>query len=243
MAYPNNFLKNVAFQLKFSSVENLKDTLHESIINFCKDSLDVELELMKITGTNIINFSGTAKSTGVLFNAYSFKNENYRIIIDHSQLRVMNFKYTNHKDFHDLINNVMQLLKQVYKIIVNHCSLRYVNIINFQNGSTFDFEEFINDSLVSPTLNFSHFALARSIGSMVINNENGVTTNFNYGFFNPQFPNKISKREFILDYDSVTVINTEDNILQVLERISDTTNILFEHSIKPGLKAILNQQQ
>jgi uncharacterized protein (TIGR04255 family) len=64
---------------------------------------------------------------------------------------------------------------------------------------------------------------------------------FNFGVFNSEFPNTISKKEFILDYDCVS--EDERSVETVLPVFTDFNNIvwdLFEKSIGDDLRGILS---
>ncbi len=78
---------------------------------------------------------------------------------------------------------------------------------------------------------------------MILNdNENNINTKFQYGFANSEFPNQISKREFILDYDCSVIINGRiENVKAILLNLRNKVNSLFENSILEGLRNEMNK--
>ena len=126
----------------------------------------------------------------------------------------------------------------MYSPIFTRVALRYLNNINFPTGDTYDFGQFIKPSLLAATNDFKSFGFTRSIGVMnMVDDEQDILSNFTYGFVNSLFPNKIAKREFILDYDCFTNLkNTIDAIKPLVLKLRNKANELFNKSILPELK-------
>lgn len=118
-----------------------------------------------------------------------------------------------------------------------------INNISFKEGSTFDFNEYIDDSLTGFSSKFKNDSLKRSMGSVEIrDDETNINTKFNFGYFNRNYPNTIFQREFVLDYDSFTLYDrTKDKIEDILQKLRRNVNNLFERSIKEGLRVEMNK--
>lgn len=70
-----------------------------------------------------------------------------------------------------------------------------------------------------------------------------MTMNFRYGMFNPEYPNYLKKNDFALDYDffSDNVIDSVDEIFQVIDRGHYEIQVLFEHSITDSLREVMQR--
>ena len=69
-----------------------------------------------------------------------------------------------------------------------------------------------------------------------------MTMNFRYGMFNPEYPNFLKKNDLVLDFDffSNEVIESSDEILQVLDKGHNEIQYLFEESITNSLREVMN---
>ena len=241
MDYKNNFLTNVIFQFNFNVIETLKRELNSEIAEICK----------KISGVQkgeqeAYNFTFQQTSTSQQFSPqkikiYTFPGIEKRIHIQNDLLNISFFKYSNHDNFHEAINSLFIVLNRIYNPFVTQVTLRYVNNIVFPEvGSTFDFDSLINPALLSPTMEFKNEELTRSIGVISIRDKEDINVNFTYGFVNSQFPNKIAKREFLLDYNCSTIVNANlMEVNQILLKLRNKANILFEKSISEGLRMLM----
>ena len=60
--------------------------------------------------------------------------------------------------------------------------------------------------------------------------------NFNYGLYNSEFPNKISRKDFVLDYDCYTANIEKKDSYEYLNKFHEKINEEFEKSIEEGLR-------
>jgi uncharacterized protein (TIGR04255 family) len=211
--YPKNFLNPIAFQINFQDVEGLKNSLDEVMQQLCEQK----------TGSPV---------SSPKMNSFTFH-------LQYNSLSIQCYKYTDHTTFHPIIKEVYNKLIERYTINPIRISLRYTNKISFPTGGAFEFEDLINDSLLKPTLEFKEDHLRRSFGYMELQNpDDSIGLNFYYGFFNPEYPNLIAKREFLLDYDCYYNINKEEslNIDDKLMALRNKVNTYFEKSIKPNFR-------
>ena len=79
-------------------------------------------------------------------------------------------------------------------------------------------------------------SLARTIG-IISYNFNDFVMKFQYGMYNSEFPNTISKREFVLDYDCSTK-ESRDMIetLDLFDKMHELVEEKFYNSIDIELK-------
>lgn len=242
MAYPRNFLSKVVFQINFLPIEAIKRGLDQRVIQTCVEITGAPLVLQKNTNINV-NSSDSSVSTQQT-PKWTFVGEEIEMFFLHDSFNIISKKYTTYTDFHPHIERTFNLFRDIYNPSFARTALRYINNISFPNGDAFDFNGLINEPLLRPTKEFSDQFLMRSMGSMILqDSERSITTNFNYGFFNSQFPNIIALREFILDYDCYYIHRDGDNIKTILMNLRNRINTLFEKSISEGLRNILNEQR
>lgn len=116
--------------------------------------------------------------------------------------------------------------------------LRFVNQVSFAEGGALDWEGLINESLVD-----SVFAAVPEPGALVrsmhqvTSRQNDITSVFSYGILNPDFPNIVARRHFLMDIDSskLGAIPYEE-----LEGLAGALNarceLIFESSIEDELR-------
>jgi uncharacterized protein (TIGR04255 family) len=242
MAYPTNKLDKVIFQANFISIDSIKRGIGADII--------IKFETIssgKIVERKNSNISFLGDGTSIQHDVASrwiFKGTILSVVIQNDSIQVATSKYENYESFHPIVREVFDYFKGVYKPTFTRIALRYINKIGFTEGSTFDFNGIINPALLAPSYYFKDKSLSRSMGSIFLKNRDfNIDTTFNYGFFNSAFPNMISKREFILDYDtSFAIMDQNPDVMTVLMNLRNTVNELFEASIEEGLRKILRNQ-
>ena len=242
MAYKNNKLSKVVFQINYSSISEIKDSLLPEIIKTFETTIGVEHTKTINKSVNIIIKENSTNPEYGIFTQWNFVKDPLILVINDEWIHLTTTKYVNYNAFHKLIDELLTPFICSYTPNFNRIALRYINNINFSRGNTFDFANYINDSLIAPTILFKDSDLSRSMGVMVMNHNNGINTKFQYGFFNSEFPNKINKREFILDYDCSIKLNGQvDNIKKTLLDLRNNVNSLFENSILEGFRKELNK--
>jgi len=240
MHYTRNFLNNVVFQASFN-IDSLKQALDKTIMELCSKLTGAEMverRLMNVT----VSMVESQVSTAEKIPSYVFIGDRFRIHIQNDTLKIIDTKYSHHNDFHPIAIEVLTAFNIQYKKPkITRISLRYLNIIKFPEGDTYDFDGLINPTLLAATLDYKDLGLSRSVGTLNIKGEDDLNVKFIYGYTNPEYPNKIVKREFILDYDCYKIVN--DSILDIqpfLMEMKDKINTLFDKSILQGLKDIMN---
>lgn len=176
---------------------------------------------------------------------YRFTDESKNIILglDPTALFIEVKLYTNFDDLISKIDLVLGNLKRCYgDIIIKRIGLRYINKIILDKGDPLDWADLINDNLIS-MLSFpaDKSELSRSIGLIELNKDD-CYVRFQFGLPNREFPNPISRREFILDYDcynddEIEISEVRDNVLLFHDNIVS----LYEGSISDGLREIMGE--
>lgn len=242
MAYPTNKLDKVIFQANFTSIDSIKRGIGTEIITKLETITSGKVSERKNSNISIIG-DGTSIQHDVA-SRWVFRGTTLNVVVQNDSIQVLTTKYEKYDSFHPIVKEVFDCFKEAYKPTFTRIALRYINKIGFGEGNTFDFDNIINPSLLAPSYYFKDKALSRSMGSVFLKNKDfNIDTTFNYGFFNSAFPNMISKREYILDYDtSFATTDQNPDIMTVLLNLRNTVNDLFEASIEDGLRKILNTQ-
>jgi uncharacterized protein (TIGR04255 family) len=119
--------------------------------------------------------------------------------------------------------------------------LRYVNEITLNEGSPLDWDGLINPDLVTSVKAGmpKGLRMAKSIHHLIAIKDD-VSVILNYGINNPDFPNPVARRQFILDLDCYASGVVEYG--EAEQRIKDVNALaeqVFESSIADGLRKIM----
>lgn len=240
MMYKKNFLEKVVFRIDFDKVElgKLKNFL-------AKISSDFPILEEKKGAEGVINFNFKTKEVKQESNAlvtWNVLNKEKTIKI---QIRpvFLTIEYFQYKDKKDLLSNVQivsDFLKEFGIKTINRLGLRYINTIKDVGGELLDWKPYIEEDLLR-SIAFAkknEQVLARSMGSMVLKKDFG-NVSFNYGIWNSSYPNVISEKVFILDFDSFSKfpLDTEGiNLGEIVEEYSNEISSLFELAITDKLR-------
>lgn len=244
MQYKSNYLKNVIFRIDFSQQLPPNKKLIDNFYNLVKVEFPKKEALKgKILHTQIVSKKNGNKVTQQEQNVtnYKFSDENQTKVLTLEPLSNMNLVfniYKNSQELNDIIGLIINAVIQVYgDIEIKRTGLRYINDISIPEGNPFDWAPFINHSLIA-SLDFppENRNLSRSMGVIeLIRDDHGVL--FQYGMYNPEYPNKIARKIFVLDYDCY--INDNLNASEIKEKtkmLQSDEECLFESSINDGLR-------
>ncbi|NPV61892.1 MAG: TIGR04255 family protein [Methanotrichaceae archaeon] len=244
MQYINNYLKNVIFRIDFAqplvsskkSVDNLYNLIK---IAFQKRESIKRTTLQAEIVTN--KKSNRVTQSQQTVTDYRFSDESQSKILMLEPLSNINLTfniYKNSTELKNVINLVVNSVIEVYgDVEIKRTGLRYINDIVLPEGNAFDWAPFINSSLIS-SLEFvpEKTNLSRAMGIIELNRENHKIL-FQYGMYNPEYPNSIGQKVFVLDYDCYTteILNTS-NINDMVNILQKDEEELFERSIEDGLR-------
>jgi len=244
MQYENNPLTDVIFRIDLDKPVAGSKKLTDDFYNLIKS---VFPKRAIVQGT-VLHGQIVAQKDGTKFTQSQQKVTNYRFWDENQKKTLMLepstdinlvFKvYKNSKELKDVINLIVDSIIKVYgDITIKRTGLRYINEIVIQEGNPFDWRPFINRSLIS-SLDFrsEEDKLSRSMGIMELLRDTHKVL-FQFGMYNPEYPNSISRKAFILDFDCYTEapLNTSD-IKGTIEMLQKDEESLFERSIEDGLR-------
>lgn len=198
-------------------------------------SIDEKWDFKKIQQTNMIWVSKNSDNT---------KN----IEIGNTHLFIEYKTYKNK----DILLEDIELINSFLKIfsidVIKRIWLRYVNIINDEKIKEFiDWNNYINENLlwvVNFTWDDENKLWLRYISNIHLK-EDKYLINIISWIYNNDYPNQISKQEFILDYDCFSsfplIINdSEYSITEIATEMNEIISKLFIKSIKQNLIDIMN---
>lgn len=234
--YKNNYLSNVVVSLDFSPVTRFFETVPNDIIEkLSQDYIFHQGQMLSEVKVNIM--TGAKIQTAI--PVWEFQSKDNILLIQLTQ-NFLKFNFTKYKNFEDLLNNVQKVTKLLQNDIklITRLGLRYINQIDLDENNPTDWTDYINDALTSSIdkwCSASKNKIARAMSQIMIN-EDDYTLNFNYGIYNPIFPNTVLQKQYILDFDCFgkNVEFTELDTLLYKFNLAITNS--FEKSIKDNLR-------
>lgn len=137
------------------------------------------------------------------------------------------------------IGFVLQSFRENFEPVqFTRIGLRYVNEITRPEGDALDWAGLINTDLVTSVKAGLHNGLRMTRSAhQLIALKDDITVILNYGINNPDFPNVVARRQFVLDLDCYisSVVESRD----VEQRIKDVNGLaekIFENSIGDDLR-------
>lgn len=240
--YKKTFLAEVIVRIDFaSSIDSFnlklpekfkKEAIKEFQIKEPKDTIEAEIKLNK-KGSKI---KEEKKSYLWLFHD---KNREKTLGITPKYLYIKLTKYNTYEKFKSLFLNYTNILaNEVEDIVINRFGLRYINNIEIKDKtSPMDWKKYLNNKLL---LIFDvpkqKDLIARAFHLLILKFDD-VLLNFQYGMHNPDYPAKIKKKIFVLDYDAhfTGLIEAKD-----IEKYMDSSHQkiidFFENCIKEELR-------
>lgn len=119
--------------------------------------------------------------------------------------------------------------------------LRYVNEITFPEGGPLEWDGLINPKLVTSVKAglLKDSRMARSFHQLIALRDD-ISVLLSYGIFNPEFPNPVARRQFVIDLDCYVSGVVES--IEAERRIKDVNTAaeeVFENSIEDGLRKVM----
>lgn len=177
------------------------------------------------------------------------KERSKSVVVTPEWIALEYFKYDSFDEFDSDIEFVFQTFFDIYGVIkiAKRVGMRYINQIKLQSGDPLDWNNLINPALVAVTRDFIKKERKDDVKKsmhMVIIKEKDCEVKFQFGLFNSEYPNTISRKEFALDYDCA--IREEIEVHEVFERAKQFNYIIgnwFEYSIEEGLRSIMKGEK
>lgn len=146
--------------------------------------------------------------------------------------------YSTYDSFKEDLFLLMDAMSMYTKFSINRFGLRYINQLNLQGSDVFDWETFLNKNLLSSfDIVEEKSRIARAFSNFALQYDDGMILNFQYGMHNPDFPSRIKKKVFILDYDAYIQGKFEsEEIKNSIDTFHNRIEELFESNITQELR-------
>ena len=237
--YKKNYLTGVIFRINFSNILQLSGKNKEAAEKFQKEIFD-KFPNVHFQFNNNINVQvdiQEGKSESKLEDGdltWIFTDEqNIKQVELNSKSLILAYRkgaYEGFEEFLDDVSLILAALRWYMPFNLTFLGLRYINQIHEDVIDDSNIHEYVNESLLNNVI----FELEDNEGfSQLFSRldllKDDYQLTFQYGFFNPNFPNVNDKNEFILDYDCVN-----NNINSLDEINSNLTNMhkLIEEKFK-----------
>lgn len=242
LKYKKNFLEEVIFRIDFSPI---------LIISSKQPSLfqdKIRVDFPGFKKNTIIELTTTFKDAlrqdeQRTMPEWNFRNKEGDSVIKLNQnvlVMVVN-RYSNFENYKSSIINVFNSFEQTYKNInINRFGLRYKNIIKLKDGNPVEWNKLINETLIKQLDSkfIGKDEISRAMSQIGLNKDD-CNVIINYGIWNKEYPAKVSRKEYILDYDCYTTNCEELNVEETLITFNTEIKKLFEYSIKDKLREIM----
>lgn len=239
--YRNNFLTNVICRLDFRPIPEIDKLFLD------KYRTAIKGEFPKIEEKKVVGFAAKFEKGKSVEHAqmpekpifhYKDVNEKNTIILSDDHLAIESRNYINFKEFKKIIELALDTFLGFFNSPdFTRLGLRSINQIVLNKGNPFVWNRYIDPSFVSVIDRFFNRSpnIARMMSQVILTYDD-YKINFNYGMHNSEFPAKISRKEFILDFDFYTEYVEQDQIIPLLKNFNKESAIMFERCIRDGLR-------
>ena len=251
--YKKNYLTGVIFRINFSNILQLSGKNKEAAEKFQKEIFD-KFPNVHFQFNNNINVQvdiQEGKSESKLEDGdltWIFTDEqNIKQVELNSKSLILAYRkgaYEGFEEFLDDISLILAALRWYMPFNLTFLGLRYINQIHEDVIDDSNIHEYVNESLLNNVI----FELEDNEGfSQLFSRldllKDDYQLTFQYGFFNPEYPNAAAKKDFILDYDcKLTKIDSVNSQFEVEEELKKMNKIIydkFKYSTTDKLKELM----
>lgn len=169
---------------------------------------------------------------------FKSKNNLRTVSIDEESLIIEFSKYTVFEEFYEVAKFIFEQFTEIYNTGIFRIGLRYINEIREKKGNPRDWKDIINPSLISISEDFldPEDKLVRSMHVLELK-EDDYHFRFQFGMFNSNYPSRLTKKEFVLDYDCISTEDLEkEAVFNTIEKFHEIIDEWFNRSIGPKQK-------
>ena len=232
MKYSKNYLNEVIFQIRFQPLLQLVTNEKNAVVDFQNKVID-EFPGLKFEHNDESNV-GLSNKEGLTWVFTNISGKYIRLNGEELILGYSGDAYSSFDDFLKDVKLIVDALKQ-YKIPqIESIGLRYINQIKVDEKNNSG--RYFNPNLHLINDAFDEKELVQSINKTNLEIQDYEFI-FQFGQFNPDYPNISSKKDFILDYDCILVDREPfENIFINLNKMHEIIYNRFENDIEEGLR-------
>lgn len=244
--YKNNFITAVIFRLDFKPIAKLQAERQPEFSMLIKDKYPVH----ESKQTAQIIFSSGGGTTGIQQElkgwVWEHRSENRKRVVSlsHEFLAVQydEKEFTDFREFLPEVTGIYEHFQRLYQPEeISRIGLRYIDQISIPEGNPLEWKGLVSNALATAVLAGlgSGMKLLRSMHQLQAR-YNDINVLFNFGIANPDYPNPVARREFVLDSDCYLTEPTKANeVLKRFVELNDVSEFMFETSIEDDLRNIM----
>lgn len=235
VCYKKPFLKEVICRLDFGArVERFLKSLPQKLATAALREFPISEPQKAQTQEFMVSATGfQTKSEETIQWTYHGKNREKTLVISPEAMIVTNRKYKDFEAFHNDVDNVVDSLFDAEKeLSVARLGLRYVNVIELDNGDPLTWAEYVNEQMLGIIDTHKDQGALSRVFHIVEFNYDTVHVKFQFGMPNPDYPALIKRKQFVLDIDAyVQGALTQQDVEESIEVAHEKIQELFESSI------------
>lgn len=204
--YTAPFLKEAIIRIDFpAAVPCLTDTLDTKISKASLSKFPIfEPQKLQTQEFQFLGAGFSANSREVTQWTFHGKNREKTLIISPESVIQTTKSYKSYEafsgDFHHIVNAISDVQND---IPVNRIGIRYVNVIDINNGNPLEWFEYINESMLGIIdLNKDRSESVSRAFHILEYNFDEINLKFQFGIANPDYPSVIKRKQFVLDLDA-----------------------------------------
>jgi uncharacterized protein (TIGR04255 family) len=245
MKYESDFLTRVILRLDYPTEPGLQGDHEPEVSAGISDRFPFvqSVENTQVSFTVSPDGSGMEQSRkGWNWLHKTHEHENQKVVTvatDFLAIEYFEDQYTNFEEFIDNFYFVFERFQKLYEVEeFSRIGLRYIDEFTMPDGNALDWENLIAKDLIT-SVNAGVLKGQRVTRSMhqLHTAKDDISVLVNYGIHNPEFPNPVVRRQFILDTDcSVSGGVASSDIRGKIDELHVLTSEVFENSIDDGLR-------
>lgn len=248
ICYKKNFLVEVVARIDFSEpAESLKRVvLPEEIQNAIKSRYKIyEPSKAKHQDIEISEQGISEKSEEFHQWIYHGESREKSITINQRSIVVSLKQYKKYDDFKlDVIEPIRKIVELEGSIYISRTGLRFVNIFEGLTPTFSDIRRYFHEMI---STSFDHLLDAEHCSRSFLITEylhDEVKMRLQSGIFNPDYPAKIKKKDFIVDLDAyVDTPHSAAKVGDLFDNLHTLIQRKFELCITDDMRRILNEDQ
>ena len=247
MRYERNYLSQVILRIDFASLPALKTSARPALSNRI-EALFPKLSLKPMAQISFnLGPGGAAMNQESLGMSYEHRRGDGAtpvVTLTHDSLTFECSKeYSHFAQFRADADRIVGDFADLHPdAIVNRIGLRYINEIGIPEGNALQWDGLINAALVASTLAAIPVGMrvARSLHQLQTFTDDSTTVLMHYGLANPDYPNEVVRRQFVIDIDaSRTGPFGVGQVVQSAQALNAHCESIFESSIADGLRNLM----
>lgn len=241
--YKKNYITRTIYRIDFPAFPEYKKDDYESHTKF-QEKIKEKYPNIKQNKKETIEVNMSKDSQNIISVTepiWIFNNDDKSKLLnlEPDNISITETKYTTFDSYYEDIKFVLDAFIDLYPIKeISRIGMRYINEIKFPTGDPLDWSGYIDPNLFSIAKNFPSETdkVLRSMHLLALKEET-YKLNFQFGCYNSEFPNPVTRKEFVLDYDCR--IKEQKNIsdaYQIAKDFNKIINYWFEKSIGDELR-------